>query len=142
MAINYLDLDLMEDMCHRLAVAVFDTKDDPISPFKEHTKNLLDSALNLPRASFGGKELYPTIIDKAAVLYYSLNKNHPFTNGNKRIATASLLVFLSINNYWIDSGINEMVEKALYVARSESSGREEVMENIKKWISDHLIKTY
>ena len=53
--INYLDLELMENLCHRLAVAVFDTKDDPISPFKEHTKNLLDSALNLPKASFGGK---------------------------------------------------------------------------------------
>ena len=140
MEINYLDLELMENLCHRLAVAVFDTKDDPISPFKEHTKNLLDSSLNLPRATFGGKDLYPTLTDKATILYYTLNKNHPFTNGNKRIATASLLVFLSINNHWIDAGINEMVKKTLYVAESKPSEREEVMENVKKWISEHLIK--
>ena len=140
MEVNYLDLELMKNLCHRLAVVIFDTKDDPISPFKEHTKNLLDSAVNLPRATFGRKELYPTITDKAAILYYTLNKNHPFTNGNKRIATASLLVFLFVNNYWIDTGINEMVEKTLYVAKSDPSDREEVMGNVKKWISEHLIK--
>ncbi len=130
----------MEGMCHRLAVALFDTSNDPIAPFYDHEYSLLESALNLPRQTFGSKDLYPNLIDKAAVLYYSLNKNHPFKNGNKRIATASLLVFLYINDHWIDAGIDEIVEKTLYVAESSSSDRDCILVEIKKWIEDHLIE--
>ncbi len=45
----------------------------------------LESALAQPRATFGGKELYPTIIEKAAALGFSLVMNHAFVDGNKRI---------------------------------------------------------
>lgn len=113
MPFNYLDSELMEKMCHRLAVALFDTTGDPIAPFRDHDRSLLESALNLPRQTFDGRDLYPTLVDKAAVLYYSLNKNHAFKNGNKRISTSSLLVFLYINGHWIDAGKEEMVKKAL-----------------------------
>ena len=139
MQIHYLDIELMEKICHRLAVAVFNTNEDPISPFQDHTISLLDSALNLPKATFDNQELYSTLVDKAAILYYALNKNHPFRNGNKRIATASLLVFLHINDYWLDAGKNEMVEKALYVAKSTSIQQNEIINNLKTWIDDHLI---
>lgn len=103
---NYLDADLMEKMCHRLAVAVFDTKDDPIALFQEHSEEKLDAALNLPRQTFDGKDLYPTIVNKAAILFYAINKAHAFQNGNKRISTASLMVFLYINEMWLDAGKN------------------------------------
>lgn len=138
MSVLYLDVKLMERMCHRLAMAVFDTKDDPISPFEEHTIALLDSALNLPRATFDGRELYPTLVDKATILYYTLNRNHPFRNGNKRIATAALLVFLYINDRWLDAAIQEITNKTLEVARSESRARKAVLASIKSWITDHL----
>jgi len=138
MAVYYLDEELMERMCHRLAVAVFDTKDDPIASFKDHSE-LLNSALNLPRQNFAGQELYPTIVDKAAILFYVLNKNHPFRNGNKRISAASLLVFLYINEMWLDAGKTEIVEKTLNIARSEASKKDEVVAEIKKWIKDHLV---
>src|SRR3989344_2611796 len=131
MQIHYLDIELMEKICHRLAVAVFNTNEDPISPFQDHTISLLDSALNLPKATFDNQELYSTLVDKAAILYYALNKNHPFRNGNKRIATASLLVFLHINDYWLDAGKNEMVEKALYVAKSTSIQQNKTINNLK-----------
>ena len=137
MPVEYLDIELMEKMCHKLAVAVFDTKDDPIAHFHEHT-DLLDSALNLPRQGFGGNDLYPTLIDKAAILYYALNKNHPFKNGNKRISAASLIVFLFINNMVLDAGINEIVNKTLYVAQSTMSEKEKVLMEIKQWIGEHL----
>lgn len=139
MVTTYLDIDLMQKMCHRLAVAVFDTKEDPIAPFKEHERPLLDSALNLPKQTFGGVELYPDLITKAAVLYYTLNKNHPFRNGNKRIATSSLLVFLFINNKWLDAGKSEMVEKALAVAKSMPEEREHVLNDLKQWVGAHLV---
>ena len=44
--------------------------------------NLLDSALKTPFQTFGGKDLYPEILDKASQLCYSLIENHPFTAGN------------------------------------------------------------
>ena len=136
--IYYLDLELMEKICHKLAVAIFDKKDDPISPFKEHEISLLESALNAARASFDGVEKYPTLEEKAAVLWYHLNKNHPFKNGNKRISTASMLVFLHLNELWLDSGKNEMVEKSLYIANSDRTERDKVIENLRIWIKDHL----
>ena len=56
-------------------------------------KNLLDSALKSPFQTFGGKELYPDIYDKAAQLCYSLIENHPFADGNKRIGVHLTLLF-------------------------------------------------
>src|ERR1700683_1759725 len=93
---RYLDSGLVETLCHALAKEIFDPKNDPISPFAKHNKALLESALSLPQAAFGGKEMYPTLADKAAILWYTLNKNHPFENGNKRISAMALLVFLHI----------------------------------------------
>ena len=59
--------------------------------------NLLDSALETPFQSFGGEELYPTIQAKAARLGYRLIKNHCMIDGNKRIGTHVMLVFLALN---------------------------------------------
>ncbi|HEY4475546.1 MAG TPA: type II toxin-antitoxin system death-on-curing family toxin [Candidatus Paceibacterota bacterium] len=137
--IQYLDTELMEKMCHPIAVDIFDTKEDPISKFDDRQHSLLDSALNLPKATFGGKDLYPTLINKATILFYALNKNHPFKNGNKRIALVSLLVFLYINDYWLDAGKEEMFKKTLYVAESKSEDRGRVFKHIQFWISSHLV---
>lgn len=55
------------------------------------------------------------------------------------MATISLLVFLFINDMWLDAGKNEMVDKTLYVAKSDRKDKNKVLEEIKKWIGDHLI---
>lgn len=60
MEINYLDFELMEKMCHRLAMAVFDTNEDPIAHFNDHEFSLLDSAIQSPRQTFDRKDLYET----------------------------------------------------------------------------------
>lgn len=87
----------MEKMCHPIAVAIFDSKKEPMVKFHEHNRARLESALNNPRQTFGGIDLYPTFTKKSAILYYGLVKNHAFRNGNKRVATATFLVFLYIN---------------------------------------------
>ena len=46
----------------------------------------LESALTQPQMTFGGADLYPTLVNKAAALGYALIKNHPFLDGNKRSA--------------------------------------------------------
>lgn len=59
--------------------------------------NAFLSALNLPRQTYDGKDLYPTVLEKAAALLRSLIKNHPFHNGNKRTAVLATIVFLEVN---------------------------------------------
>jgi len=59
--------------------------------------HLLDSALNAPFHTFDGKDLYPTLEEKAAQLAFSLIKNHPFHDGNKRIGIVAMVTFLHKN---------------------------------------------
>lgn len=116
----------MQKMCHPIAVALFDAPEEPMTPFKEHESSLLESALGNPRQSFGGNDLYPTFEEKAAILYYGLIKNHPFKNGNKRTATAALLVFLHINNFWIQGNQKENEDFLVNLAKrvADSKGNE------------------
>ena len=58
---------------------------------------LLDSALQAPFQGFAGVDVYPTVQQKAARLAYGLIKNHAFIDGNKRIGTHVLLIFLLLN---------------------------------------------
>ncbi len=60
-------------------------------------KNLLESALAAPRASMFGKPIFEDPIEIAAAYLFYLCKNHPFLDGNKRVALASALVFLRMN---------------------------------------------
>lgn len=61
-------------------------------------KNLLLSALESPKASFGGYDLYPSIFEKAAAYLFHLTRNHPFNDGNKRTAYFVTVLFLESNN--------------------------------------------
>ena len=57
----------------------------------------LESALAQPRATFGGTDLHATLPEKAAALGFSLAFNHPFVDGNKRVAHAAMEVFVLMN---------------------------------------------
>lgn len=63
------------------------------------SEELLDSAVNRMNASFGAKDLYVSIFEKAAAIFESLCKNHPFLDGNKRTAFVTAVTFLEINGY-------------------------------------------
>ncbi len=58
---------------------------------------LLESAIESVFATFGGEELYPTTLEKAARLGYALISNHAFVDGNKRIGMYVMLTFLEVN---------------------------------------------
>jgi death-on-curing protein len=62
---------------------------------------LLLSALEMPKASFGGEDLHPTLFEKAAAYLFHIVKNHPFIDGNKRTGAALALVFLEMNRMTI-----------------------------------------
>ncbi|MGE3535220.1 MAG: type II toxin-antitoxin system death-on-curing family toxin [Parachlamydiales bacterium] len=82
-------------------------------------KNLLHSALEAPKMSFGGSEMYPSIYDKAAVYLYHLAKNHPFNDGNKRTAYVAALVFLQVNNAPIKFKIKRLEQLVVEVANKK-----------------------
>ena len=93
----------------------------------------LESALAQPRMTFGGEELYPTIIEKAAALGFSLVKNHPFVDGNKRTGHAVMEMFLVLNGYTIEATIDEQVNIMVHVASGESGRRE-----LTDWLRAHV----
>lgn len=63
--------------------------------------------------TFGQEDLYPALVDKAAALAYSLTMNHPFVDGNKRVAHAAMEIFLILNGYEIMASIEE--QEALFL---------------------------
>ncbi len=135
----YLDEQLMVDSVHPLTVEFLDTNYDPITDYELHNKALLESALALPKQTFGDKDLYPTLEDKTATLFYSLVKNHAFLNGNKRIAVMALLVFLALNHKWIRANVWELVDKTLEVANSKSGDRDEILVGLKKFLKSAIV---
>ncbi|MGN0366821.1 MAG: type II toxin-antitoxin system death-on-curing family toxin [Suilimivivens sp.] len=94
--------------------------------------NLLDSALETPFQSFGGDELYPTIQAKAARLGYGLIKNHCMIDGNKRIGTHAMLVFLALNGIELKYTQKELYETILDVAAGNIE-----YEDLLRWVLDH-----
>ena len=57
-------------------------------------RSLLESAIAAPQATFGGASPFEDTVDVAAAYLYYLCSNHPFIDGNKRVALGSCLVFL------------------------------------------------
>ena len=96
-------------------------------------EGLLDSAISKPFQTFGGADLYPTIVDKACRLGYGLIKNHPFVDGNKRIGTHAMLVFLETNNVSVEYEDEELIETILGVAAGDVSAEELIA-----WLFEHI----
>ena len=72
-------------------------------------EGMLDSALNTPFQTFSGSELYPDLLSKAARLAFGLIANHPFIDGNKRIGTHAMLIFLLLNNVELEYDDDDLI---------------------------------
>src|SRR5262245_56158295 len=77
---------------------------------------MLESALAQPRATFGTDDLYPTLTSKAGALGFSLALNHPFVDGNKRVAHAAMEVFLLLNGAELSAPVDEQEQLMLNLA--------------------------
>ena len=77
---------------------------------------LLDSALAQPRATFDGRDLHPSVLDKASTLCASLVQNHPFVDGNKRVGHAAMATFLLLNGIEITAGTDDQEVMRLALA--------------------------
>lgn len=96
---------------------------------------LLQSAVLRPMATFGGKDLYPDIFQKAAALMESLIKNHPFIDGNKRTAISSTGIFLRINGYSLETSQKELEDFTLRIATGKIS-----FNDAEKWFKKYSRK--
>jgi len=97
--------------------------------------NLLSSAVYMPESSFDGNYLHKTIPAMAAAYCYHLCQNHPFVDGNKRVALASSLVFLDINGYEFNCDEEILYNKIMDVAKGDVK-----KEDLIKFYEKHSIK--
>jgi len=88
---------------------------------------LLESAIAQPRMTFGGEDLYPSLLEKAAALGFSIIMNHPFVDGNKRTGHAVTETFLVLNRLEISSSVDEQERMVLAIVSGEL-GREAFVE--------------
>ncbi len=93
---------------------------------------LIESAVERPRMTFDGKDLYPDIFLKAAALMHSLLKNHAFVDGNKRTAYSSCGIFLKLNRYKLENMHKRSLEFAMNVENNSLA-----LEEIAKWLKKH-----
>ena len=112
---------------------------EPIPDFTTRFPNVLESCVLTPFQTFSGKALYPTLIAKAAILFYLMIKNHPFQNGNKRIAITTLLTFLHSNGKWLKADTQELYNFTIWVAQSPAQFKEQVVSAIEKFIRGHVV---
>ena len=96
-------------------------------------EGLLESAINAPFQTFAGSEIYPSVLEKAAKLGYGLIKNHPFVDGNKRIGTHVMLVFLVINHLELSYEDNELIDLILKIAADELDDHQLYL-----WLPQHI----
>jgi death-on-curing family protein len=112
--------------------------DEPIPDFSTRFPGTLESCLAAPFQKFTGKSLYPTLIAKAAILFYLIIKNHPFQNGNKRIAMTTLTVFLFKNKKWLNVDSKELYNFTVWVAQSPPTVKNETVKAIETFLTKYL----
>ena len=109
---------------------------------KERIKTISPSALNmivnLPEQFVFGKPLYPSIFDKATILFVQLIKKHVFASANKRTAFYVLVKFLRLNGYHFAVTLEEAVEMCVRIKVESLS--EENLKSYSKWVSEHSFR--
>ena len=113
---------------------------EPIPPFATRYPNVLESCLATPFQTFGGKSLYPSFLAKGSILFYLMVKNHPFQNGNKRIAMTTLFTFLHKNRKWVEVDTQELYNFAVWVASSPPKLKADTVRAVETFLRAHLVE--
>ncbi|HIJ72236.1 MAG TPA: type II toxin-antitoxin system death-on-curing family toxin [Planctomycetes bacterium] len=111
--------------------------DEQIPDFTSRFPNILESCLLTPFQSLYGKSLYPSLSLRASMLLYLMIKNHPFLNGNKRIALTTLLVFLWLNGKWIKVDSKKLHNFTVWVAQSPAELKDQVVPAIEQFVKSY-----
>ena len=133
--ITRLTLADVESIAFRLAREELEFR-EPIPAFSTRFPGILESCLGVPFQAFGGQSPYRSLAAKSAILFYLLIKNHPFQNGNKRIAFTSLLVFLWLNDRWLEVSTKKAYRLAVATAKSDPADKDLIVAGIRGLIED------
>lgn len=93
----------------------------------------LEAALAFPLQTFGGKDLFPSELEKIARLGFGLASNHAFIDGNKRIGAMMTQLLLKWNGYSLSLAEGELSEMFISIAEGKHKA-----EDLLKWIQAHL----
>ncbi|MDP3881050.1 MAG: type II toxin-antitoxin system death-on-curing family toxin [bacterium] len=137
MKVNHLTIAEVSYTAHRLAQEWMDWN-EPIPEFNTRFQGVLERCIATPFQSFASKDLYKGLIGKAAILFYLMIKNHPFQNGNKRIALTTMMVFLYKNKKWLKVDNQEFYNFAKWVAESNPKLRKETVAAIESFIKTYI----
>ena len=96
---------------------------------------LLDSALTQPKMTFGGKYIHKTLFDKTAAYGFHVCKNHPFIDGNKRVAFVLMDIFLQKNGWEIVSPEEEVYRMMMNLASGKVTKAQ-----LSSWLKEHSSK--
>lgn len=128
----------IEQVAFRLARETL-SFNEPIPDFTTRYPNILESSLNAPFQTFAKKDLYPSFTKKASMLFYLMIKNHPFKNGNKRIAMTTLFYYVYKNKKWIKVDSQKLYSFAMWVTESPAEAKDEAAQYTEKFIKKHMI---
>jgi death-on-curing protein len=133
-----ITIEEIEHIVFRLAPMKL-TYDEAMPDFVSRFPNILESCLITPSQRATGKDLYPSLVSKAGILFYQMIKNKPFEKGNGRIAAMVLLVFLYKNDKWLKADIKEFFNFIEWVTQSPAMLKEQVLSGIELFIRSHLV---
>lgn len=137
MKLKQLTIKDVEYTAHRLATETM-LWSELIPDFSTRYTNALERCVGAPFQTFGGRQLYPGLIRKASILFYLMIKNHPFQNGNKRIAMTTLFIFLSRNGKWLRVDTQELYNFARWVAESNAKLKNDTVRAVETFLSNYI----
>ncbi len=142
-AINYLDLEDFKRIISKLQDMQTEFTED-IPPFETRYAGILEGILAQIGSEYFGKELYKGVVNKAVWLFYCLIKNHPFFNGNKRVAVVALFDFLkrNVSELYIDDDaiLNDLFRMAIRTSESDPTEIEAVKRYLKRKIRSFILE--
>ena len=112
---------------------------EPIPDFSTRYTNALERSIEAPFQTFGRRQLYPGLLKKSAILFYLMVKNHPFQNGNKRIAMTTLFYFLFQNKKWLKVDNQELYNFARWVAESNAKLKNDTVRAVETFLTNYMV---
>ena len=139
----YLELEDFKQIVNFL-ISIREEFTEDIPPFETRYPEKLESIVEQIKAEYFGEELYKGIINKAVWLFYCLIKNHPFLNGNKRIAVVALFDFLkrNVSELYINEEaiVNDLFQIAIKTSESKPEEVEKIKNYLKRKIKSFIIE--
>ncbi len=126
---KYPSLLQIQYVAHELAKKLMEWG-EPIPNFDTRYPQKLEGCLGSIKQTFAKKELYPTLNKKVAALFYFMIKDHPFQNGNKRVAVMTMIFFLHINKKELKIDNQTLYNFARWVAESDPILKDQTMDSV------------